>query len=169
MKKIRVKFGHHSPSLLSRRVRPIIYTGIRNSFSTYVKIPKSSSFKFPGDDIWDWSKLFGISFGHHQKNESYRFGFRIREEDKIDMSLYMYRGGRREIESLPFIEFDKLYKFSICRFSDSIIASVQSSDGVYLFKPVIKEISNFKCWGYTLGIYIGGNLTAPRDLMFYYL
>jgi len=93
MKVIKVKKGNHYPSNMFRWF-PLFYC--KNKTIAYnIKFTNESFFQFEGSDLYDYSKLFGISFGHHHKNESYRFGFRMLNETEINISLYYYINGKK--------------------------------------------------------------------------
>lgn len=161
---MKVKKDRHYPSWRFP-FKPIIYWKNR-SFVKYIKFAEDSLFIFEGDDIYDYSKLFGISFGHHHKNESYRFGFRMLDNEEIDISLYTYVNGERKIdESITSLDFNKEYKFTIDFYKDTkvVFFEIKEVSGKVLFTAK-REINKFRFWGYQLGLYIGGNNPATNDI-----
>jgi hypothetical protein len=109
--------------------------------------------------------LFGISFGHHHKNESFRFGFRMVNDFKIDICYYYYFNGIRTIEKVCELDYDKTYAFYIYFGKKDKLVKLNIVDEYH--KSVYytaKPINVFKWWGYTLGLYIGGNNPAPHTI-----
>ena len=155
-----VKKGNHYP--FCKGMYPIVNKTI--VFKKEIVFTDESIFLFPNDDIYDWSKLFGFSFGHHQKNESYRWGFRFTESDKVDVTEYMYVDGKRKTGNLTKLELNKKYIFSINFDKEQLKVYYTiryNSRDIY---NSVYDVENFKWCGYTLGLYIGGNNPAPNKI-----
>jgi hypothetical protein len=139
-------------------------------FSYIIKFDKTKSFfQFEGNDLFDYSKLFGFSFGHHQHNESYRFAFRMINTDNIQIALYSYIKGKRVIEKICEFEYDQDYQLSIIFSKKNKIVHFEIKDlstNKYIFSKFI-NVTNYKFWGYKLFPYIGGNNPAPKNIEFF--
>lgn len=170
---IHVKPNKHYPrNIFNKGIFPILF--FKNNFEVKrdYKFSNKSSFIFPGDDKLDWSKIIGFSFGHHQKNESYRFGFRFKTENTIEVCEYKYVDGKRITSNIPVIlELGWYYRFIVTynKKEKTLIYEIRGLNGNYetydVYKNTIKVV-NPKLWGYTLGLYIGGNLTSDKQLSF---
>jgi len=111
---VKIKKGKHSPLLLFKRLfSSIIIFLFKKEYklSYIVRFTDKSFFQFEGYDVFDYSKIFGFSFGHHIKNESFRFGFRMITDDKIQISSYSYVKEKRYVEKLCEIDYNKNYLF----------------------------------------------------------
>jgi len=166
MSVVTIKKGNHYPCFAKYSFAPLIYLKDEIYFQSIINIPFYSFFAFPGEDVLDYNKLYGVSFGHHHKNESYRYGFRMGKKGWIDISLYYYIKGKRFIEFLTVLQSDKKYCYNIFidKKNKKILFSITDFFGYRIINTVSKDINNFKLFGYTLGPYIGGNLTAPKDV-----
>lgn len=169
MKTIIVNKNRHYPCIFKWGIFPKIYYKDFKIEKIFL-LSSESYFVFNGEDFYDWSKLLiGLSFGHHQKNESYRFGFRFLDKFFVDLSVYKYVNGKREI--IPIGNFNLYTKYKL-----SISFNKKEKTITYLIKDIndkilyskIFNINNFKMFGYTLGLYIGGNNTCPKKIKIYY-
>lgn len=170
-KRIKIKKGNHYPSIFSMVRLPIFYCfKSKYRMERFFKFTDESVFEFAGDDKYDYSKLFGFSLGHHQKNSSFRFGFRF-IDDKLYLAAYYYINGLRHIFDDTSVNFklNQTYKLSITYTKEynSIMFNILdvSSGELLLNHRVSDEKINSKKWGYKLGIYIGGNKPAPKDIV----
>lgn len=155
-----VKKGKHYP--FCKGIFPLIYNS--KSFEKEITFSEKSVFIFLGDDIYDWSKLFGFSFGHHQKNESYRWGFRFLDDKNVEVVEYMYVNGQRKIGNITKLDLNKKYIFSLDFDKDDMkIYYTITHKSHYIYNSVY-NVNNFKWWGYSLGLYIGGNNPAPNKI-----
>lgn len=119
-------------------------------------------------DQSDINKLFGFSYGMHHK-QSDRIGWRYNpDSDDISLFLYTYENG---VRCKCFLTNVKLYEYYY------ILLDVDIKDK---YRYVYIKISNTnrdikyenlfnlkhipKCWGYTLGLYFGGNRTVEYPI-----
>lgn len=122
------------------------------------------------DDQSDVNKLFGFSLGKHHNN-SIRIGWRYRE-DNLEICYYVYRDGKRlptkviekiELRDKPVtINLDLSY---IREYNE--VSIVIQSDTNKLCKCVEYEYEfpkEINFWSYGLGLYFGGNRTAPHTM-----
>ena len=79
-----IRKNKHYPLFFQIGIFPRIYLFNKSRISRRFKFTDKSVFIFNGDDILDYSKLFGLSFGHHHKNNSFRFGFRFLNNSEIE-------------------------------------------------------------------------------------
>ncbi len=113
------------------------------------------------------NKLGGFSFGQHHWNESYRFGWRPDKEVKnILIFPYYYQEGKRvKYEShICSCLINERYIFKIIFDNNRVTYEVIWNDLIIGFFSI--EVCNFKMWGYTLGLYFGGVMTAPHKMKF---
>jgi len=123
-------------------------------------------FDLHDEDQWDVNKLFGFSIGHHQKQSSFRFGWRpILSENLIEIVAYEYHDGFR-MKTMPIcrVELNKWHDFTV-------VYNAKKDRSIY-FVNEIEFYNNVKLakkygLGYTLGIYFGGNEKAPQDITIY--
>jgi len=165
-----VKKNNHYPNCHIFYNKPLFYYNNKN-FIKIINIPKSSYFSFNGENIYDYSKLWGVSFGHHQKNESYRFAFRMIDENNFEIALYYYIQNKRIIEPIADLKYYRFYKYIIDfeKNKNKLTFYIADILNFKIRQPIYKNIENFKNWGYTLGLYIGGNLPSPIDFKVNYL
>ena len=124
------------------------------------------------EDQNDVNKLFGFSIGKHH-NWSYRFGWRPNKDNtKIEIIKYEYLNSKRlPSEIIGEVEIDKWYEFEISYFFENnkilygvLDLSNLNDVGDSLTDVDLKKHMN---WGYTLGLYFGGNQPAPHDIVIY--
>ena len=165
MNKIILKNWHYSINQFN--FMPIFYIFNKYKIDKNIKFTKDSYFEFEGEDKFDYSKLFGLSFGHHQKNESYRFGFRMINDTEINISLYYYIKGKRFVDDILNLNYNIEYKFRIeYHKKDKTINYIIIDDKNNIIFIKDFKIQNFKCIGYNMNLYIGGNNPAPKKLKF---
>ena len=164
---MKIKKYHHYPSFCNLGIKPIKY---KENFviKKEITFTKDSVFIFSGNDKFDWSKLFGFSFCHHQRNESYRFGFRFLNENEVQICKYIYKNGQRIISDSDLFTctLNQKYTFSIeyyCTDKTIEFKIFKNNNTVFEFEEIIQ---NFKKYGYSLGLYIGGNQTVDKDIYF---
>ena len=169
---IKIKKEKHYPSILKRGMFPIVYFKDEIVFKKNYKFTKDSIFIFGGDDRYDWSKLFGISFKHHHKN-SYRFGFRFLNGTHVGICKYIYEDGIRRCPNrsniklklnkefnfeIKYNKTNKLVTFSIYEYNSNL-----KTIGKLLYSS-IEHVKTNASIGYTLGMYLGGNKTFNKDI-----
>jgi hypothetical protein len=168
---IKIRKGKHSPLILFRRLFSLIlYIKKEYKISHVIEFPKKSYFEFEGNDKLDFSKILGISFGHHLKNESYRFAFRMLNDSNINIGTYYYIKSRRFSEFLCDIDYDRKYIFSISfsKKSKEILFEIIDQGNNELIAKSSNIVTNYKLFGYKLWPYIGGNNPSPIDFFLYF-
>jgi len=122
-------------------------------------------------DQSDVNKLFGYSYGFHQ-NQSDRIGFRYNIDlNKVEIVLYSYElGVRIATKHIAYINIGDDVRIEL---SVKIINETQREVKVTVENVFTKQVEGLsltlkykkKCFGYTLGLYFGGNRTAPHDII----
>lgn len=148
-----------------KRFKPGMIYQLRSHF----KFDSSCEYNI-GEDQSDVNKLIGFSLGLHHKN-SIRLGWRYRE-GRIEICGYLYYKGVRRptipITSLPIesAEFDVRLKYN--SITGTISISLLQGDKI-IGADVWQYI--YPCsgavWSYGLGLYFGGNKTAPHKMVVY--
>lgn len=112
----------------------------------------------------DWNKLFGWSYGAHHRN-SLRIGWRVMPEGKIRIAMYLYENGIRRSRGFASIDTDKAYDISITHYHDTgdLIFRVRSTTYDRQWNDAWRGCK--PCTGYFLGLYHGGNCTAPQTML----
>lgn len=162
--KIKIGKGHHYPWLI-----PIVFPFWVKKHSSSVRKAKfmfteSCMFDLHDEDQHDVNKLFGFSIGYHHKT-SFRFGWRpILDENKIEIVAYEYHDGERQ-KTMPICKIftNQWYEFIISYNHDKSRTYYFVDDEGFTNLIRLKG----KKWGlgYTLGIYFGGNETAPHKII----
>jgi len=121
------------------------------------------------EDQGDVNKLFGYSLGLHHKN-SLRFGWRANIKNAtIEIVAYEYRDKVRSVVSICEVKLNEYYKFDIVYHDFGWIQYTVYEDNGFQVMSIgssyhMKHKYNF---GYTLGLYFGGNEKAPQDITIY--
>lgn len=118
-------------------------------------------------DQEDTNKLFGWSYGLHHNN-SVRVGWRYnKESDDIELLLYIYEDGKRDIIELEQLNIPIGEKWYLSLASNSYGVSLdvrhKNDETVYGRAYSINRVFKPK-WGYNLGLWFGGNNSAPKDM-----
>jgi hypothetical protein len=114
----------------------------KTSESYEVIFDESCRYDLVDEDQEDWNKLTGWSYGLHHQN-SVRLGWKYNSKvDKILVCRYIYENGIRREEDIT--EYEIGIKHTM-RLSSKLIPK----------------------WGYTLGLFFGGNKTAPHNMKIY--
>lgn len=149
--------GHYS----THTFKP--YLGLKKEFLITVQFTDSCRYNLGDIDQLDINKLWGVSFGLHEKN-SIRIGWAYNTfTDKIDLYYYIYENGIR-----------KYQKFSECFINEIVTLKLYlNNDNFYLEKnntwdavEVPYVYPSLKL-GYYLFPYFGGNEVAPHDIIIY--
>ena len=129
------------------------------------------SFEFIADSSWyyssalppGWSKIRGISHGHHQNNSSARLGYQCLHDSVLIVGAYCYIDGvspqeNQQIQKgiIDTIQPGITYHCNIYRKDD--FYHVDFQDKTWLC-PAGKDLA----WGYRLNPYIGGEFTLDHD------
>ena len=141
---------------------------IRNlDIEQYISFDKSCKYNFKNQDQHDINKLCGLSYGYHHYNSD-RIGWRyIIEDDEFEITTYSYVNGVR----IPTIILGKVKANEIFKVEISTTIKNDKRFVIFEFNDVqIKQIYDVsKVWiKYTLGLYFGGNRTAPHTMKINY-
>ena len=105
----------------------------------------------------DWNKLFGWSYGLHQKN-SLRLAWKSMN-GKIRIGWYMYEKGVRRSNGFASVDVETVTEMSIKHFVEEGQIAFSCGD-----KKVFITYDTLPSWGYTLNPYYGGNCSAPETM-----
>ena len=172
---ITILSGNHYPSIFDIGIHPIVYL-FKNEFKKSIKLKftNDSVFIFNGSDIFDWSKLCGLSFGNHQLNNSFRFGFRFLNDEEFEICEYNYINGDRQINKINqklnlFINYN--FEIVYNKLNNTITYNIIQFENldpildILIYSNTI-NVLNLKKYGYSLGLYLGGNNTINKDIKF---
>lgn len=129
----------------------------------YISFDDSCKYVFNDSDQYDINKLFGYSYGNHHYNSD-RMGWRyLPDEDVFELLTYSYVNGVR-ISSFSLGKVKSNEKFRV-----KISTTIKNNKRFVAFELndiSIKQIYDVsKVWiKYTLGLYFGGNKTAPHTM-----
>jgi hypothetical protein len=115
-------------------------------------------------DQSDINKLFGVGFFPHHHVNSARFGWRY-NPDKVAIELlaYFYDNGVRKSEYVGECMIGEIVRCELTIHKSYYIFGVRHRYGRYKYS--FQHISpSFKRIGYKLGLYFGGNRTAPHTI-----
>lgn len=162
--KITIKKGRHYPWLIPLGLP--IYVRKKTSTIRIFNFMFSSSclFDLHNEDEHDVNKLFGFSIGHHHKCNSFRFGWRpILKNKSIEIVAYEYHNGIRQ-KTIPIREVN------INEWHEYMISYNPIKNRIYYFIDkktfyIPLDLKKKHGFGYTLGIYFGGNEKAPQDIV----
>jgi hypothetical protein len=133
----------------------------------YISFDESCKYNLKTKDQADINKLCGLSYGRHHYNLD-RIGWRyLVEEDVFELLTYSYVDGVR----IPSISLGKVKANE--KFRAKVTTVLNNGKRIVTFKLndrcVAKEYKVSKVWiKYTLGLYFGGNRTAPHDMVVNY-
>ncbi len=170
---LKIKKGNHYPfpfyfglPIWVKKNKP---TSLARSFS----FTESCLYDLKDEDQHDVNKLFGFSVGWHHKT-SFRFGWRPNLEARtIEIVGYEYHDKiRKPTTHICNIELGKETYFLLSYHPKGKIeyAVYQKNTISNETTAIIRNTVNIKRkWGlgYTLGVYFGGNETAPHDIIIY--
>lgn len=151
------------------RARPLrlgLWWG-RSVFAWRVMFHPSCRYDIGHPDQLDINKLVGIGYLPHHHRHSARFGWRYdKDRDRIEVMAYCYMGGKRQMQSIAFIEIGKSYRLELY-VTDRTYNFYVSDDNIQFFKPLGDAIVphyHKKKLQYRLGTFFGGNRPAPHDM-----
>jgi len=163
--KLKIKKNKHYPFPYFFIALPIWVKKEKTTIRTFhFMFTESCLFDLKDEDQYDVNKLFGFSIGHHQKDSSFRIGWRPDLNKKeIEIVAYEYHNGiRQKTMSMGNVKINHFY--------NGFIAYLPFADKTY-YKFGNLEIENKHNLkkkfglGYTLGLYFGGNEKAPQDII----
>lgn len=125
----------------------------------------SAIYELANGDQEDHNKLFGISYTLNDHKESVRIGWRYSiENNSIILSAYAYVNGERIMTDVCNAVANRKYLGRIYISDDYYrVLIYQKEDMRHLGSATIHKKYN-KSFGYKLGLYFGGNQTAPHDI-----
>lgn len=163
------------------RVRPLRF-GLwwnRNHFKWSVLFTESCRYDLKTDDQFDTNKLVGVGYlrgwfrpakaswwklwAYHHK-DSARFGWRYwTDRGEVELSAYCYVNGRRVIQHIGFCEVNKWYNIRLRVTHRSYLFELEEVTGKSIGVAVTQH-NHSKKLQYRLGLYFGGNATAPTEM-----
>ena len=137
----------------------------RESISKTICFDDSCRYVINDDDKYDTNKLFGIGYLWSHTKDSARFGWRFNpDSDDITLSAYCYVDKERVIWPLLEVKFGKEYDCTLVITKDSYMFLVfDAATKETLAYETIAKFHNKK-FGYKLGVYFGGNKSAPKTM-----
>lgn len=134
----------------------------KKSMSRKIIFNEDCRYDLDGEDQLDWNKLFGLGYLWSLHTDSARFGWRYKKEkDCIEIAAYAYVGGERIMEYIGDIEIGVEAELTLTiqpDFYNFDFSQEGYADFVTIPKTTNKKIS------YKLGLYFGGNKTAPHEM-----
>lgn len=145
-----IKKGTHKPF---RIPMPVVFPA---TIGYKVNFTESCRYDI-GEDQSDINKLFGIGYFPTHHSKSVRIGWNYnRLSDKINLWAYWYDNGKRRMEFLSAVPMMKIHYLRITQFEDYHVIQIPGIMFDVLVRP--------QTFGYTLGLYFGGNQKAPHDM-----
>ncbi|MBC7426721.1 MAG: hypothetical protein H7321_09320 [Bacteroidia bacterium] len=151
-----IKKGHHRPLIPALGL-------YFNKEKIERKVTFHASCRYAATSESSINKLFGIGYFPSHHNNSARFGWKYNAEtDSIDLFAYCYDNGER-LSSLSNQHIIASVNIGI-----EITLSITVKETAYIFEInggtlTIPKTCKTKL-GYKLGVYFGGNDTAPHDI-----
>lgn len=139
---------------------------VNSSRSGQFKFSNSCMYDLEDEDQLDVNKLFGFSIGHHHNGSSFRFGWRALLDKKlIEIIAYEYHNGVRQgIKSICELNLNKWYNFKLTYNPQEQTTTYIVEENMVIIDVNLNKKSG---WGYTLGLYFGGNRRAPQDIVIF--
>jgi hypothetical protein len=180
--RIKIKKGNHYPFPYYLGMPKWVNENKITTMAMEFMFMDSCIYDLKDEDQGDVNKLFGFSIGYHHKT-SFRFGWRADlKTNTIEIVAYEYHDKVRQATMhICNIATRKSAYFLLCYYPDgkTEYAVYQDNTEYMKFEENIKpnvidttltNIVNIKKksgLGYTLGLYFGGNETAPQDIIIY--
>lgn len=160
MKTLCVPKGKHRPN--NRWPLFKFYWNKKNISGKY-RFTESCRYNLHSADQEDWNKLIGLSFSFNPHKNSARIAWRYSiVNDCIELGYYIYADGQRSFKSITEVNIGVDVYTDIEKQTDRVKFSIHAN-GIETTEFVV---NNF--WGkgfmYHLGLYFGGNQTAPQDI-----
>lgn len=122
-------------------------------------------YKIESDDQYDINKLFGIGYFPNHHKESARFGWRFDyDENKFIISAYCYINGERVMKDICACVANKDYDMVIEVMPYHYEFYVRQSENNLKVGGHMQYRTHKKEFSYPLGLYFGGNQTAPHEM-----
>lgn len=117
------------------------------------------------NDQDDHNKLFGIGYFPSQHTDSARIGWRYdTNKEKFILSAYCYANGVRSMKVLCEVFANKPYLASITKSALYYNFLVMQKDTKIIVGSESVYYGHKKKWCFYLGLYFGGNKTAPHNM-----
>lgn len=127
-----------------------------------VAFDHSCKYILPGNDQQDINKLFGIGYFPSHHKESARFGWRWNaEKNKIEVFAYCYVNGQRITGRFTDIPLHQSFVFELSVLKEVYVFTVYKES----FETICQvQYKHKRKWSFPLGVYFGGNQTAPHKI-----
>lgn len=110
-----------------------------------------------GPEQADVNKLFGIGYLPHHHRNSVRFGWRyVHAGGMVEILAYWYRNGERYMNPMALVSIGTPHVYVMRRH--------ENMHQLYLDKTLMEIPVLSHRYGFLLGPYFGGNMTAPHDI-----
>jgi hypothetical protein len=165
---MKIKKGNHYPFPyfaigLPKWISAKKITSVKRAFF----FTDSCLYDLKDEDQGDVNKLFGFSIGYHHKT-SFRFGWRANLKTRtIEIVGYEYHDYVRQT-TMPIcdVNINTWVYFDLQYSPKGQTEYVVIDNEEIVIKNTVNIIKNSGL-GYTLGLYFGGNETAPQDIIVY--
>jgi|ERR1044072_2604987 hypothetical protein len=112
-----------------------------------------------------FNKINFFAFEPMHWTDSARFGWRYdAQKNQIELMAYCYVNGNRVIKSICFCDTSEEYRISLTVSGGVYVFKCLDSSVDYIYGMSIVNARNFKNLKYRLGVYFGGNQTAPHTM-----
>lgn len=148
------------------RARPLRF-GLwwhKRVFTWKVMFTDSCRYDLGHPDQLDVNKLCGIGYlpGHHK--HSARFGWRYwPDTDVIELLAYCYVNGERITKNIGYCRIGVEYRIELIAAHGHYLFTLDDAAGNAIAQADVMH-SNKRKLQYRLGVYFGGNATAPKDI-----
>jgi hypothetical protein len=115
------------------------------------------------EDQEDTNKLFGIGYLWNHHEESARFGW-LFKDGKIQINAYLYIGGERSIDMLCMVPLNAKIEYHLMINPGYYTFKVKNPVNGIILAERDFHFSHKKKWSFPLGVYFGGNRTAPQKM-----
>ena len=131
-----------------------------------VKFDLSCAYNLGNENQADINKLFGVGYLWNHHKDSARFGWNYNTETKkINIFAYCYVDRQRVYDKICEIELGKYYDLSLYLDKQDYTFYVKGDgDRLNIGEKVIHSPFCEKVFGFLLGVYFGGNETAPHPM-----
>ena len=172
--KIRIPKNKHYPFPYFFLALPVwIHKNKVKFFEKNFMFTESCFYDLHDNDQYDVNKLFGFSIGLHD-NISFRFGWRaLPYQRKIEILTDEYHNSIRQPQkSICELDINTWYTFRLTYYvthNENTVYLIYNKNNIKEFYGITNSFNIKKNhgFGYTLGLYFGGNKKAPHDIIIY--
>jgi hypothetical protein len=171
MKKFKIEKGKHRVAQWWQRLWRFRFINSTNGQERVIQFDES----WRNSDQNAIHKLFGFSNGWNHHKTSFRFGAKYDAvTDKMMIYAYCYIGGQRVYEPLQSVAFNKPIRLKVAWINNVFEGSYYAYEingrsnivnGVSMNR--VKVPYKLPKFGWFLGLYHGGNIPAPVELVVY--